>query len=249
MAIVVVGELGALATVFVTTFSQAIKSLQYSMYLSTLILRTDAMYVSTPLSQEAVHFIPTPIIRVCDAMPLFLRQFTMCRSTPILRMYDTMLRLISGNSSLSLEPKYLCDATTLPQEAAHHLSKPVLRSCDCYTSSQAMIIVLASSKFFIRWYIHTLSLSQVIFSLNIRFRTRAHAIFLHPSPLPRRAHAQLFWTRAVTGVAIGGGMPLVYSILGDLVGSTRRTEASGLVGISIGFGSGMGQVTGERGVS
>ncbi|CAM9496286.1 unnamed protein product [Pylaiella littoralis] len=54
--------------------------------------------------------------------------------------------------------------------------------------------------------------------------------------------SQLFWTRAVTGVAIGGGMPLVYSIWGDLVASTGRTEASGLIGVSIGFGQGMGQV-------
>eukprot|EP00903_Cladosiphon_okamuranus_P006010 g5930.t1 len=54
--------------------------------------------------------------------------------------------------------------------------------------------------------------------------------------------SQLFWTRAITGVAIGGGMPLVYSILGDLVGSAGRTEASGMVGISIGIGQGMGQV-------
>ncbi|CAN0132655.1 unnamed protein product, partial [Hapterophycus canaliculatus] len=54
--------------------------------------------------------------------------------------------------------------------------------------------------------------------------------------------SQLFWTRAITGVAIGGGMPLVYSIMGDLVGSTGRTEASGMIGISIGIGQGVGQV-------
>ncbi|CAM9521048.1 unnamed protein product [Ectocarpus sp. 12 AP-2014] len=54
--------------------------------------------------------------------------------------------------------------------------------------------------------------------------------------------SQLFWTRAITGVAIGGGMPLVYSILGDLVSSTGRTEASGLIGIAIGMGLGLGQV-------
>lgn len=53
---------------------------------------------------------------------------------------------------------------------------------------------------------------------------------------------QLFWTRAITGVAIGGGMPLVFSIVGDLVGSSKRTEASGAIGISIGVGQGMGQV-------
>lgn len=53
---------------------------------------------------------------------------------------------------------------------------------------------------------------------------------------------QLFWTRAITGVAIGGGIPLVFSIMGDLVGSSKRTEASGAIGISIGVGQGMGQV-------
>lgn len=52
----------------------------------------------------------------------------------------------------------------------------------------------------------------------------------------------MFWTRAVTGVAIGGGVPLVFSIMGDLVESSRRTEASGAIGIAIGIGQGMGQV-------
>ncbi|CAM9778721.1 unnamed protein product [Ascophyllum nodosum] len=55
-------------------------------------------------------------------------------------------------------------------------------------------------------------------------------------------YSQLFWTRALTGIALGGGLPLVFSILGDLVGTSRRTEASGLIGISVGFGQGMGQV-------
>eukprot|EP00752_Nemacystus_decipiens_P003485 g3218.t1 len=54
--------------------------------------------------------------------------------------------------------------------------------------------------------------------------------------------SQLYWTRAITGIAIGGGMPLVYSIMGDLVSNTGRTEASGMVGIAIGIGQGMGQV-------
>lgn len=62
------------------------------------------------------------------------------------------------------------------------------------------------------------------------------------TPPCANARAQLYWTRAITGIAIGGGMPLVYSILGDLVSSTGRTEASGMVGISIGIGQGMGQV-------
>ncbi|CAM9844850.1 unnamed protein product, partial [Laminaria digitata] len=52
----------------------------------------------------------------------------------------------------------------------------------------------------------------------------------------------LYWTRALTGIAIGGGMPLVYSIMADLVGSSRRTEASGAIGIAIGCGQGMGQL-------
>lgn len=55
-------------------------------------------------------------------------------------------------------------------------------------------------------------------------------------------NTQLLWTRAVAGVAIGGGIPLVFSIMGDLVGSSRRTEASGAIGISIGIGQGLGQV-------
>eukprot|EP00904_Undaria_pinnatifida_P005243 jgi/Undpi1/1849/HiC_scaffold_12.g05236.m1 len=55
-------------------------------------------------------------------------------------------------------------------------------------------------------------------------------------------YSQLYWTRALTGIAIGGGVPLVFSIMGDLVGSSRRTEASGAISIAIGAGQGMGQL-------
>ena len=48
--------------------------------------------------------------------------------------------------------------------------------------------------------------------------------------------------RALAGIALGGGLPLVYSILGDLVETSRRTEASGIIGMAVGFGQGLGQV-------
>ncbi|CAN0371677.1 unnamed protein product [Ascophyllum nodosum] len=55
-------------------------------------------------------------------------------------------------------------------------------------------------------------------------------------------YSQLFWTRALAGIALGGGLPLVFSILGDLVGTSRRTEALGIIGMAVGFGQGLGQV-------
>lgn len=54
---------------------------------------------------------------------------------------------------------------------------------------------------------------------------------------------QLVISRAVTGIAIGGGLPLLYSVLGDAVGAARRTEAVGAITISITLGAGVGQVS------
>lgn len=53
---------------------------------------------------------------------------------------------------------------------------------------------------------------------------------------------QLLVTRAVTGLAIGGGIPLVYSIMSDLLGASRRTEGAGAISITVTFGHVIGQV-------
>jgi len=52
---------------------------------------------------------------------------------------------------------------------------------------------------------------------------------------------QLFVLRALTGIAVGGALPLVYSITGDLFPKSSRTHASALVGIVSSLGSMTGQ--------
>lgn len=47
----------------------------------------------------------------------------------------------------------------------------------------------------------------------------------------------------MTGIAIGGVLPVLFSMLSDLVDTGKRTEASGALGIAIGMGLGIGQVT------
>ncbi|CAM9909865.1 unnamed protein product [Discosporangium mesarthrocarpum] len=56
---------------------------------------------------------------------------------------------------------------------------------------------------------------------------------------------KLFWMRAVTGIAMGGGIPLIYSIMGDLFPSSSRTYAAGAVGLAMGVGQGLGQLVGS----
>ena len=65
---------------------------------------------------------------------------------------------------------------------------------------------------------------------------------LGPLPLAQWILRQLYWTRAITGIAIGGVLPVLFSILGDLVDTGKRTEASGAFGIAVGMGLGLGQV-------
>ena len=52
---------------------------------------------------------------------------------------------------------------------------------------------------------------------------------------------QLFALRALTGIAVGGALPLVYSIAGDLFPPTSRAYASAMVGICSSLGSMCGQ--------
>ena len=57
-----------------------------------------------------------------------------------------------------------------------------------------------------------------------------------------RTYGQLFAMRALTGISIGGSMPLLYSLLGDLVPPARRSAVSAGVGIAQGAGIAVGQV-------
>ncbi|GBG26304.1 Synaptic vesicle glycoprotein 2A [Hondaea fermentalgiana] len=52
----------------------------------------------------------------------------------------------------------------------------------------------------------------------------------------------LFATRAATGVAIGGAIPLIYSLFGDLFSVKNRGKAVAAASIAQGAGSGIGQV-------
>lgn len=53
---------------------------------------------------------------------------------------------------------------------------------------------------------------------------------------------QLVLTRSLTGVAVGGAAPLIYSILSDLYPPSERALITTVVVISTGAGAGIGQV-------
>ncbi len=57
-----------------------------------------------------------------------------------------------------------------------------------------------------------------------------------------RSYAQLFAMRALTGISVGGSLPLLFSLLGDLVPPARRSAVSAGVGIAQGAGVALGQV-------
>jgi MFS family permease len=52
---------------------------------------------------------------------------------------------------------------------------------------------------------------------------------------------QLFVLRTLTGIAVGGALPLVFSIAGDLFPSTSRSYASSMVGLCMHLGAMCGQ--------
>ncbi len=53
---------------------------------------------------------------------------------------------------------------------------------------------------------------------------------------------QFFILRALTGIAVGGCFPLVFSLLGDLFPPRKRAAVSAVVQIATGAGIAMGQV-------
>jgi MFS family permease len=57
-----------------------------------------------------------------------------------------------------------------------------------------------------------------------------------------RSYEQLYWTRALTGVGIGGAFPLIYSLIGDYFPKERRASANASVGLSMGLGIAFGQL-------
>ena len=56
-----------------------------------------------------------------------------------------------------------------------------------------------------------------------------------------RSYWQLFTLRLLTGIALGGALPVVFSLLGDLYDPTRRAGVSSLVQLSTGVGLALGQ--------
>jgi hypothetical protein len=56
-----------------------------------------------------------------------------------------------------------------------------------------------------------------------------------------RNYRQLYFCRAITGFSLGGALPLIYSILGDLYAAEQRHMVSSLVGIGAGMGIALGQ--------
>ena len=51
----------------------------------------------------------------------------------------------------------------------------------------------------------------------------------------------LFATRTLTGISVGGSLPIVYSVLGDLYQAEGRNAISGVVATATGIGLGVGQ--------
>lgn len=51
----------------------------------------------------------------------------------------------------------------------------------------------------------------------------------------------MWLTRAITGVAIGGAIPIQYSVFGDYFSEKNRGKAVAFLQIAVGVGAGLGQ--------
>ena len=57
-----------------------------------------------------------------------------------------------------------------------------------------------------------------------------------------QTYGQLFWFRALTGIGIGGALPLTFSLIGDYFPHHQRATASGFMGLAMGVGIAIGQL-------
>ena len=57
-----------------------------------------------------------------------------------------------------------------------------------------------------------------------------------------QSYGQLFWLRALTGIGIGGALPLIFSLLGDYYPANRRAAASAYIGLAMALGVALGQL-------
>ena len=53
---------------------------------------------------------------------------------------------------------------------------------------------------------------------------------------------QLYVCRVLTGISVGGALPVIYSVLGDLYPANKRSAISAVVTTGTGIGSGIGQI-------
>ncbi len=57
-----------------------------------------------------------------------------------------------------------------------------------------------------------------------------------------QTYSQLFWFRALTGIGIGGALPLTFSLVGDYFPHRQRAAAAGFLGLAMGVGIAIGQM-------
>jgi MFS family permease len=57
-----------------------------------------------------------------------------------------------------------------------------------------------------------------------------------------QTYGQFFWIRALTGIAIGGALPITYSLVGDYFSHRQRASASAFIGFAQGLGIAGGQL-------
>lgn len=56
------------------------------------------------------------------------------------------------------------------------------------------------------------------------------------------SYEQLYWSRALTGLGIGGSFPLMYSLIGDYYPPNKRASANATIGLATGLGIAIGQL-------
>lgn len=57
-----------------------------------------------------------------------------------------------------------------------------------------------------------------------------------------RNYNELFWLRALTGIGIGGALPLTFSLIGDYFSHKNRATAAAWIGLAQGLGIAVGQL-------
>ncbi|KAI8473562.1 MAG: major facilitator superfamily domain-containing protein, partial [Monoraphidium minutum] len=172
---------------------------------------------------------PLPAAAPAAGAPRFVHPFSVWRRRAMVVTFSTMMALLSADQNL-LAPNLTAAANDLGLNSYQK---------DTYLGGYVM------AAFFLVGAPSAIVCGYLTDKVN-RVHLLCAVVFVGQGPCLCTYFVTTFWQffalRMLTGVAVGGAFPLVFSLLADLFPATQRAAMASLVQIAMGLGIGVGQM-------